>query len=145
MTSSIRIRRRRLVKMGRLLIRNALITPDGTTIESTHRHDYVTHTDVNGKEYMVDGGLDYIRRSAHGDEVDACLYDDQIHVVQRGALKWGTYGRGGIDVFVRKSIADMSSNHIRAVLAECNPSTVYKNCMELELVRRAVYWSEKYV
>ena len=26
-------------------------------IRSRHRHDYVTHTDANGKEYMVDGGV----------------------------------------------------------------------------------------
>ena len=34
------------------LIYNALRTPDGTIIESKSRHDYVTHTDANGKNYI---------------------------------------------------------------------------------------------
>ncbi len=50
------------------LIYNALRTPDGTVLTSRHRHDYVTHIDKNGKEYMIDGGLDYVRSSANGDE-----------------------------------------------------------------------------
>lgn len=45
-----------------------LTTPDGTVMRSTQVHDYRTHTDANGKEYMVDGGNAYIRCSAHGDE-----------------------------------------------------------------------------
>ena len=39
------------------LVRNAMRTPDGTIIRSRHRHDYVTHKDANGSEYMLDGGL----------------------------------------------------------------------------------------
>ena len=39
-----------------VILSNRLKTPDGTILESLHRHDYVTHTDANGKEYMLDGG-----------------------------------------------------------------------------------------
>ena len=51
-------------------------TPDGTILESKHRHDYVTHLDANGKEYMLDGGLAYVRSSAYGDEEMLTVYDD---------------------------------------------------------------------
>lgn len=43
------------------LIRNAIQCPDGTIIESKHRHDFVLHRQEDGREYFVDGGLDYQR------------------------------------------------------------------------------------
>ena len=54
---------------GAKLIRSCLETPDGTILQSRSRHDYRQHLDANGKTYMLDGGLDYVRCSAHGDEV----------------------------------------------------------------------------
>ncbi len=50
------------------ILRSRMRTPDGTILESKHRHDYVTHLDANGNEYMLDGGLAYVRSSANGDE-----------------------------------------------------------------------------
>ena len=118
------------------LIRNAIQTPDGTVLESFSRHDYKDYTDANGKTYMVDGGLDYVRRSAHGDEIDLCLYDDESHEVQRNIVKWGSYGVNGDQPLMFKSVAAMDTAHIEAVLAECFPSPVIKACMIEELTRR---------
>lgn len=47
------------------IVVNQIMTPDGTIIQSRHRHDYVTHLDKNGLEYMVDGGEAYLRRTYH--------------------------------------------------------------------------------
>lgn len=115
------------------LIRNAIQTPDGTIIESTHRHDYVTHTDANGKEYMVDGGLSYIRRSANGDEIDMSLYNDQPHEVQRDVLTWGTYGIDGNQPLQYITIADMDTGHLEAVVEMGGVCPVRRKCMQKEL------------
>ena len=98
------------------IIVNALRTPDGTILESKSRHDYKEHVDSNGKTYMVDGGLEYLRRSAHGDEIDMSLYDDQPHDVQAQVLTWGTYGINGDQPLRWIPIADMETDHIKAVL-----------------------------
>jgi hypothetical protein len=121
------------------LIRNAIQTPDGTILESTYRHDYKTHTDANGKTYMVDGGLDYVRRSANGDEVDLCLHDDEPHAVQRHIIKWGSRGINGDQPVTFKSVADMDTDHIDAVLTNCMAAPVIRNCMVKELTDRGFY------
>ena len=100
-----------------MILYNALRTPDGTVIESWGRHDYVTHLDKNGKEYMVDGGFDYLRRSAHGDEVDLSISaDPDDHETCREHFTWGTFGKDGKGPFRRVALKDMSDAHIRAVL-----------------------------
>lgn len=116
------------------IIRNSIRTPDGTVLTSHHRHDCKTHIDsVTGKTYMVDGGLSYQRRSCNGDEIDLSLYDDQPHEVQRAVLRWGTYGKNGDKPLKYVSIRDMETEHIQAVLRECNPTEVFRKCMGKEL------------
>lgn len=70
--------------MERILY-NAIMTPDGTILESWSPHDFVTHTDKNGNFYFVDGGLQgYNRRSAHGDEVELTqVYKPHDHAHNR--------------------------------------------------------------
>ena len=106
------------------IIVNALRTPDGTILESKSRHDYKEHVDSNGKTYMVDGGLEYLRRSAHGDEIDmqTRLYIslnhliDQPHETQARVLTWGIYGIDGDQPLRWIAIADMETDHLKAVL-----------------------------
>jgi hypothetical protein len=126
------------------LIRNAIQTPDGTILESLHRHDYKTYTDANGKEYMVDGGRDYVRRSTWGDEIDLCVYyNDVSHEVQRNTIKWGSYGINGDQPPTFKTIARMDCDHIRNVLDYCkNVDPIVRECMIQELKHRGVQWSD---
>lgn len=97
------------------IVRNAIQTPDGTIIESNHRHDYVSHVDeVDGETYMVDGGLDYIRRSnAHK---DLSVFMGDGHEVVRANLSWGTYGKDGTEPYHRIFLKDMETSHIQACL-----------------------------
>ena len=98
------------------LISNALRTPDGTIIRSRHRHDYVTHTDANGNEYMIDGGLAYVRCSDWGDEEHLTVTLKDPHELVREECVWGTYGPNGDQPLTYKKLCDMSDAHINAVL-----------------------------
>lgn len=101
----------------RELLVNAIITPDGTLLESHHRHDYVTHKDANGETYSVDGGLDYIRRSKNIEEaLDVCVYNDSGHEVIRNRFKWGTRGKDGKEPLHWVALKEMTSEHIEAVI-----------------------------
>jgi len=116
------------------MIRNAMRTPDGTLLQSRHRHDYVTHTDANGKEYMLDGGLSYIRSSVNGDEEWLTVTLADSHEQIREACEWGTYGINGDQPLSYIALCDMTTAHIEAVLKNVpsiNPAI--KTAMESEL------------
>ena len=118
------------------LIRNAIQTPDGTILESKHVHDYQSYTDANGKTYVIDGGLEYVRSTIHEDQISLALYDDEPHAVQAHYLTWGTFGIRGDQPRSDIRIADMETAHLEAVLRECQPHKVLKNCMTNELETR---------
>jgi len=44
------------------IIRNAIITPDGTMLKSEYLENRVSYLDTNGHYYSVEGGLNYIKR-----------------------------------------------------------------------------------
>jgi len=121
----------------RHIINSSLRTPDGTIITSTHVHDYVTHKDANGNEYMLDGGNDYIRSSAWGDEEYLTLYEDSPHVDVREVVTWGTYGKGGDQPLKRVPIMDLSDEHIEAILR--TQDHIKKSPMEAILKREQLY------
>tara|TARA_R110000737_G_scaffold328962_1_gene343853 strand:+ start:510 stop:1043 length:534 start_codon:yes stop_codon:yes gene_type:complete len=121
---------------SRNLIYNAIQTPDGTILESKHRHDYRSYTDANGKKYVIDGGLAYIRSTIHADQISLALYDDEPHEVQAQHLTWGTYGIQGDQPRRDLPVAEMETGHLEAVLVNCRPHEVLKNCMLKELETR---------
>ena len=104
------------------IVANRIRTPDGTILESMHRHDYVTYTDANGKEYMVDGGLDYLRRNVHEDAPaeELSVYSDAPHSVIREVFKWGTRGIDGKQPLKFVVLKDMTTDHIEAILETQN-------------------------
>jgi len=98
------------------ILSSRMKTPDGTILESINRHDYVTHTDANGKEYMLDGGCEYVRCSANGDEYLLTIYTDYPHELIRLHSKWGTYGKQSDQPLSYVAIADMETGHLQACL-----------------------------
>lgn len=106
--------------MNEIIIRNAVLTPDGTYLRSYHRHDYVQHLDkFTGEIYIVDGGNDYLRRSLNTTPAeDLTVYlSDPFHAV-REAFVWKSYGKNyehlpdGIYI----PLCDMTTDHIHAIL-----------------------------
>lgn len=121
------------------LVKNCLETPDGTMLYSRSRHDYKTYLDANGKTYMIDGGLDYVRCSANGDEIHHCVWDDDPFDKVRKAVEWGTYGINGDQPLRWVRLCDMETAHINAVLKNV-PSIgdSYARAFRLELELRAI-------
>ena len=100
------------------IVANRIRTPDGTILESMHRHDYVTYVDANGKQYMVDGGLDYLRRNVHDDAPyeELSVHTDDSHMLIREAFKWGTRGKDGRQPLKYVPLKDLTTEHIEAIL-----------------------------
>lgn len=105
----------------RQLIANVMRTPDGTILQSNHVHDYVEYVDANGKTYMVDGGVSYIRRSWYEENngEDLSVYTDDPHEKIRDWFRWGTYGKEGKGPLVWAKLKHLSTNHIEKILEAC--------------------------
>ena len=103
-----------------MILVNKIQTPDGTILESKHRHDYVSHTDANGEYYMVDGGKDYLKRSINIiPAIDLTIEDDGSHELRRQYLTWGSnYDKdmNRLPETIYNPIKDMTSDHITAIL-----------------------------
>jgi len=123
------------------LVYNAIRTPDGTVLESMTRHDFNVYVDKNGKEYMVDGGLEYVRRNVHADAPyeELSVYITDGHDKVREVVKWGTYGKDGNQALTYILLKDMSTEHICACL-ENVPSMhpAYKESFKEELKLRSL-------
>jgi ubiquitin len=84
------------IKMIRQILVNKIQTPDGTILESHHRHDYKSYKNKNGQTYAVDGGIDYLKRNCTvNDYLELSLYTDspfeylRQHIVRGGRGKLG--------------------------------------------------------
>lgn len=106
--------------MNEVIIRNAIMTPDGTYLRSYHRHDYKEHKDaLTGEIFIVDGGTDYLRRSINTTPaVSLDVYLSDPFEMIREAFVWKSYGKNyehlpdGIYI----KLCDMTTEHIRAIL-----------------------------
>ena len=102
------------------IIRNAMKTPDGTILESTHVHDYKTHTDtISKEEYVADGGLEYIKRSMNKvPYIDLTIYENDDIEKVREVFSWGTYGKDRKGTLKKVLLSEMSDDHIKAIIKD---------------------------
>jgi len=104
--------------MERKLILSRIQTPDGTILTSYHRHDYVTHTDKNGLEYMLDGGTDYQRVSSHPEAPfkDLSVYSDAPFEEIRQVYCRGGRGKDGTEPLKWVPLCEMSNSWVEACI-----------------------------
>jgi len=114
-------------------------TPDGTILTSWHRHDYKSHDDANGEQYMIDGGTAYFRSWVNSVPAEnlSQSYKPDDHEHNRQYSYWGTYGKNGDQPLKYVFVKDMETEHIEAVLETQIHITPYtKKIMEEELKYR---------
>lgn len=108
-----------LGKEDRQIVLNQIQTPDGTILRSMHRHDYVTYTDKNGLEYMVDGGQDYLRRNAQHPDApykELTVYSNEPFEVIRENLHRGGRGKNGDEPLKYVPLNEMSDSWVKAAI-----------------------------
>lgn len=122
--------------MSGQLIYNAIRCPDGTVLESFHRHDFKQH-----KGYFVDGGLAYVRigfpmNGPLPEYLQKYLSADPEY--NSRWLHWGTRGKDGKGPVIYKPVASLSTQHIKAILdTQDHVSNWMRKVFEDELARRA--------
>ena len=96
------------------LILSKIQTPDGTILTSHHRHDYVTHTDINGETYMLDGGNDYQRTSVNKESFkDLSIWSDAPYEIIRENFHRGGRGKNGDEPLEWVPLSEMSDEWVK--------------------------------
>lgn len=103
----------------RQLLVNKIQCPDGTILESKHRHDYQEHTQEDGRNYLIDGGLNYQRIGFSDEEyTDLSVYADDDHSVIREDFEWTRRMGKNKNLLGEPQVMklkDLSNNHVESL------------------------------
>lgn len=139
------------------ILLNRIQTPDGTILTSYHRHDFKSYQDKNGYEYVVDGGLSYLRRGSNAPSKELCddykfkykelsVEDDGKFETRRSNLHWGiNYTADKVRLPETKYvlIKDLATDHIFAILKNVKSiHPIYRDTFFKELVYREEGYAE---
>jgi len=123
--------------MNRQIVLNRIRTPDGTILISYHRHDYKTHLDKNGLEYMVDGGTEYLRRNINEEAPyeELTLYlDDPFEILRENVCRGGR-GKDGKQPLTWVPLNQMSDEWVKACI-DYNKTLGLDNSTSSQLYRK---------
>lgn len=113
--------------MERQLILSRIQTPDGTILTSYHQHDYVTHLDKNGEEYMLDGGNSYQRYNITKEPfTDLSIYSDAPFEIIRENFYRGGRGKDGKSPLTWIKLSEMNNEWLKNCI-EYNRTLGYKD------------------
>lgn len=101
--------------MKQLLV-NKIQCPDGTVLRSFSRHHFVEHTQEDGREYFVDGGIDY-QRIGHSDDeyVNLAVYtDDPIELIREHFTWTSWYDKDGKPLTTSETrlLKELTDSHV---------------------------------
>lgn len=102
------------------IIYNAIRCPDGTVLESFHRHDYKEYEQGDGRFYSVDGGKEYLSRgfSVQDYEELAVMSDDSIGEIREVFLWTSVLDENSerLPEPVQRKLEDLNDGHIIALV-----------------------------
>lgn len=103
------------------IILNRIKTPDGTILTSFSTHDYVEHTDANGKYYAVDGGNSYLKRCYDiQDYIELSVYENDTFEKIRESFHRGGRGIMGDQPLTWIPMNKMNNNWLQACIVYNN-------------------------
>lgn len=132
------------------ILYNAIQCPDGTVIESKHRHDFVMHKQEDGREYFVDGGRDY-QRIGYSDKefINLLVTTESPHEKIREVFTWTSCldaAGNRLPAYVTKKLKDLDNNHIKALVKYTKdgyPDHIHKIMVDEFNFRQLVWnWNE---
>ena len=132
------------------LLYNAIKTPDGTILESRHRHDYKSYVDSNGETYVTDGGLSYTRRSVNKEPYEELsVYTDDPHEKIREVFSWGSRGKKGDEPLKYILLKDITDEHLEALIGYTEdhsyPDKIKKVFLDEKTYRNTRYSLDRWV
>lgn len=118
--------------MKQILV-NKIKCPDGTILVSKHRRDFQEHLQEDGREYFVDGGLDYQRIGFSDEEFEnlTCYVGDP-HEKIRQHFEWTRCMDSEGNLLPKREqvlLKDITDDHLKALVdwtAEDYPDYIHQ-------------------
>ena len=112
------------------LLVNRIKTPDGTILQSKHRHDYQSYKDKNGETYILDGGIDYIKSSINKEKATSLhLYlNDDFNEIRK--YFYNDY------FFKEKSLSELPDTYLEQLQKNIKKDQILVILLEKELIYR---------